>query len=378
MLITHPDSLGFLFARSCEPLTISGLPDGACELNIIVSVDGTEYTFRSTAVGGSLKLRFSDILRHFETPLFSHEDMASGFFRVKMAGISVIAAHTEDDLSSWTGFCVFGGCHRPDDEIEALAAGKYWWTFRPQSALTYKFSREYLAMARPADGAADVRIDLTLHFATAGKVSAVWYERITPDATIEGRPSIIAVDCSYRVIRAKADELGYADDTLLAYDIAGTDADNPTTSDMPVGQRFIVARNDSRVRGWMFRNSLGMLDTVYSWGDVTRDVNSETTTFKALRTTRELDNFSEEIWSVDTGYVDKKGLLQLWYEFFRSKERYAILSDGTVAEIVVDEIGAEYQVGQTGNMNFKCRLSKEIEGYDFTKSVLEEFSDEFT
>lgn len=378
MRITHPDSLGFLFSRSCEPLTISDLSsEGACELEILVSVGDTEYTFKSTAVGGTLTLRLSDILRHFETPLFSH-DIASGFIHVKMPGIGVIAMYTEDEWSSWVGSCIFGGCHRPADEITALASGKYWWTFRPQSALTYKFSKEYLAMARPADGGADVRLDLTLHFATAGKVSAVWYERIAPDATIVGRPSIVVIDCSYMVIRAKADELGYADDTLLAYDIAGTDADNPSTFDMPVGQRFIVARNDSRVRGWMFRNSLGMLDTVYSWGDVTRDVNSEMTTFKTLRTTRELDNFSEEIWSVDTGYVDKKEMLQLWYEFFRSKERYAILSDGTVAEIVVDEIGAEHQVGQTGNLSFKCRLSKETEGYDFTKGVLEDFSDEFT
>lgn len=377
MTIYHPDSLGFLFARSCEPLTISGLPDAACELEILVSVGDTEYTFKSTAVGGSLTLRLRDILRNFDTPLFSHEDV-DGLLHQKMPGVGVIAVYTEDESSSWTGFCVFGGCHRPGDEVAALASGKYWWTFRPQSALTYKFSKEYLAMARPADGGADVRLDLTLHFATAGKVSAVWYERIAPDATIEGRPSIVVIDCSYAVIRAKADGLGYADDTLLAYDIAGTDADNPSTFDMPVGQRFIVARNDSRVRGWLFRNSLGMLDTVYSWGDVTRDVNSEMTTFKTLRTTRELDNFSEEVWSADTGYIDKKELLQLWYEFFRSKERYAILSDGTVTEIVVDEIGAEHQVGQTGNMSFKCRLSKEIEGYDFTKGVLEDFSDEFT
>lgn len=368
MIITNPNGSGILFSRNCADLVISSLPDGCRDLSIRLVCDGRECSFKATPFSGKVNVHLSEILRGVETgAIFDVEQTDS----LKTSYAHKIEVHASADSASvsWTGYYMPGGSDLQQSVLSDLRSGKYWWSFRKQSAPTFKFSREFLVAAINASSSVSIR--LTFHFATAGKVTSTWRSGLTSS---QSNPSLMIIDCSYKRVRAYADSLGYTNDTIIAYDVTGVAG----SASYPVGQRFVVAPNDSRVRGWCFRNSLGGYDTVHSFGALTRSVDSEVKTFTTGHTSAEIENFSKEVWNVDTGYVADQKELNLWFEFLRSKERYFISADGTLSKIIVDENDSDSKFGTLGSLSFKCRFAKETTGYDFTKSVLEEFSDEYT
>lgn len=366
------NTLDILFSRSCQDVYLRDFSDDAWGLYLTVTSDDVSISNELSPLSSGVRVRLSEILRSLEYALFSLEDVVDsgyGTFAVRRVELAAYM-DSSGESATWTSPFISGGSHLDNQALIALEDGAYWLTFRTQTSYTFRFSKEILAAFIPNH----TRFDVVFHFVNAGKVTG----QIV--AVAAATNTVFALDCSYSRMRVLADELGYQDDAILAYDIMGTaePEDGIESSGFPVGQRFIVARNNSRVKGWMFRNSLGSLDTVYSFGDVKRDVDSETKTFRRDRMTGELENYSNEVWSVDTGYVADKQALELWYEFFRSKERYVVLEDSTVVPVVVDEFNAEHIVNAAGSMSFKCRLSKEREGYDFTRAALADFSDEFT
>lgn len=368
MIISDPNGDGILFSRSCSDLTIMNIPETSREVSVQLFSGDRESSFKATQFGGKVIIRLCEILRGLDAGSVFDIDQTNGITLSSPHRIDIYAS-AGDDSATWQGWFVDGGSDLGKTSLSELFGGRYWWSFRKQSAPTFKFSKEIMVAA--VNTSSKVSIVITYHFAQAGKVSSTWYGDL---ASEQANPKLMAIDCSFRKVREYADALGYVNDTIIAYDITGI-ADS---SGYPVGQRFVVAPNDSRVRGWFFRNSLGGYDTVYSFGAVTRSIDSETRVFTARRTSTELENYSDEVWNIDTGYIADKRDLELWYEFLRSKERYAISLDGSLGKIIVDECDSDLQSGNLGNMTFKCRFAKESSGYDFTKPVLEDFSDEYT
>lgn len=368
MIISDPNGDGILFSRSCSDLTIMNIPETSREVSLQLFSGDRQSSFKATQFGGKVIIRLCEILRGLDAGSVFDIDQTNGITLSSPHRIDIYAS-AGDDSATWQGWFVDGGSDLGKTSLSELFGGRYWWSFRKQSAPTFKFSKEIMVAA--VKNSSRVSISVTFHFAQAGKVTWTWHSNLNSTSS---NPKLMFVDCSFRKVREFADTLGYVNDTIIAYDITGTaDADG-----YPVGQRFIVAPNDSRVRGWCFRNSLGGYDTVYSYGAVTRSIDSETKVFSAGRTSTELENYSDEVWNIDTGYIADKRDLELWYEFLRSKERYAISPDGSLIRILVDESDSDLQSGKLGSMTFKCRFAKETSGYDFTKPVLEDFSDEFT
>ena len=347
-----------IFSRSCNDLEIINIPIDCRAVKIEIFCDDINYAFSLSPRKQRLTLRLTDILRSLEFPA-TISTIGIEFMTFSPKRIEIEAKADDGTSARWQGEFVPGYCNMPAVEKENLLSSKYWWTFRNQTARTYQHAKEYLL----ARFGSSVSISITYHFSTAGKKTFVWYTSTYAE--------LLLVNCSYSVVRKFADYKGYTNDRIIAYDIWGSD-------NLPVGQRFVVCPNDSRVKGWVFRNSLGAFDTVFSSGDITRSIDSEMTLFLSKDTEIELSNLSKEIWDINTGYINDRKELELWYEFFRSKERYVILNDGALSRIVIDESSSKSQIGKLGNLSFKCRFSKEIEGYDFTKQVLEDFSDEYT
>ncbi|MGN1220664.1 MAG: hypothetical protein ACI4TU_06975 [Candidatus Cryptobacteroides sp.] len=211
---------------------------------------------------------------------------------------------------------------------------------------------------------------MDIHLGRTGKVSILYKSLLTTK-----QASLATIDCSYDKIESIAKENGYGDDDILAYDIYGSDG---VSRDCPIGQRFIIAPNDRNVRAWTFRNSLGAFDTVYSSGELCRAIDSETRNFTTSGSEMELANISKEVFTVNTGYIRSKGELNLGYEFLRSSERYILSADGNHHRIVVDSQDSKKVLDAAGSLSFKCRMSEEVFGYAEEKSVLDEWSDEFT
>lgn len=350
-----------VFSRTCRDIIITNAP---ATFTIQFEYHGRKFGFDARPFSGSYRLKLSEILRALENETILPKSQNT--VTLYAPETLIIRFGQNNNVECTRNVRWIPGYCSAEDIANELLAGHYWWTFRSQNAKTYKFAKEYLQTR--ISTSSSLPFKLTFHFKKKGKVVHEWTSFSSSDST-----KILQLDLSYKTIRQIADEIGYKDDELLAYDISGGSA-----QDKPVGQRFIVAPNDRKVRAFCFRNSLGAFDTVYSCGEVNLAIESERKSFITSRQEIEIGNVSKEVIKVDTGYIATRRELNLWYEFLRSYERYLINSDGTMSRIVVDDSDSQKTLHAVGSLNFKFRMSVENEGYEITTSRLEEFSDEFT
>lgn len=371
MIITGPAIDEIVFSRTAKNIKVTDIPAGVTFEVYFVCNRAGRFGFSARAYEGTYVLQLAEILKSLEgsTPAYT---IPPGGCQTISPNELLIEFHLSGTVSaSATIKWVPGYCRANSDEIIQLMNAGYWWTMRPQTAYTLSWSRETLQLAVPAGFTADsINIYADIHFSNSGK-QRVLYQTIPYEASAR----MIVIDASYTYIESLALRSGYTDDTILAYDIVGSigGLDN-----YPVGQRFIVAPKDRNIRGWYFRNSLGAFDTVYSFGSVSRAIESEIKTFTTNMKELEVSNISKETFSIDTGYIKNQKELNLWYEFLRSTERYAILSANEISRIIVDDSDSKKTLNEVGGITFRCRMSEEVEGYGFTKTRLEDFSDGFT
>lgn len=369
MTITGPDIHSMIFSRSAPNIILSQVSGGPVQIRITHNGASTTYDINVNPSTKTCTIALREILRALEPNTIAQTIPASASPWIETFPDEITMEILIDGEvgGSWRGRFIPGFC-KDSDVLQMLLNEQYWWTFRKQTAHTYRFSREYLTTGiEPYLEGHEIHI--VFHFKNNGKKDIIWEPSHDPSAHKE------TFDVSYRRIRQIADTMGYADDEIIAYDVYGSTSSG---SDRPIGQRFIVAPNNRKVRGFFFRNSLGAFDTVYSTGEISRAIESECKTFIASREELEISNLSHEVIKVDTGYIAAKAELNLWYEFLRSAERYAINSDGSISRIIVDGSDSEKTLSEAGSLNFRFRMSIENEGSDLTKSHLEEFSDEFT
>ena len=336
---------------------------------------GNEYGFPAKPYLGKYTLHLDEVLKAFEESTIAPDVPDGGYVAIAPRLLTIEFSETPDltstpDVHSCAIKWMPGYCNMGSDDRNRLLSGIYWWTLRPQSALTLKWSREILQTAiKSSDSEDSVKIVIDLHFAEKEK-QRMAYLTIPRQAD----NTFAAIDVSYSSIEKAALKAGITDQ-IIAYDVIGI---TDKFIDRPIGQRFVVVPMDRYIRAWYFRNSLGAFDTVYSFGEVTRSIESEAKTFTVGGKELEISNISKDVYSVDTGYIKNEKELNLWYEFLRSVERYIISEDGKYHRIVVDSSDSKKTLNEAGSISFKCRMSEELEGYAFPKSRLEDFSNEFT
>lgn len=369
MNIIGPNSNEIIFSRTAGDIVVTDIPSGPL-FEVYFAYEGRRFGFEARAYNGKYTLHLSEVLKALEENTSAPAVPDGGCLSIYAKTLTVEFLLGEELEDSCVINWIPGYCKANSDDIEKLTHSGYWWTFRPQTAYTYAWSREILQLALPANSA-EIEIYVDIHFAEYGK-KRLLYKTVRPDGpTFE----LVAIDVSYKHIENLAYLSEYTDGHILAYDVTGV---SDGVEDLPIGQRFIVAPKNRDVRGWYFRNSLGAFDTVYSFGSFARALESEAKTFTTNKKELELTNITKETFSVDTGYIKNEKELNLWYEFLRSTERYIVLNDNEVARIVVDESDSEKTLSEAGSISFRCRMSEEVEGYDFSKSRLEDFSDGFT
>ena len=369
MNITGPNKNEIVFSRTTRDIVVTDIPSGPL-FEVYFVYEKRRFGFEARAYDGTYTLHLSEVLKALESNTMAPDVPDGGCLTLYPKTLTIEflldkALEVSHEIRWIPGYCKANA-----DDLKLLMNSGYWWTMRPQAAYTLPWSREILQMALPADsGAVDIYVDI--HFAEYGK-KRLLYKTVRP----EGQdPEFVAIDVSYKYIEDLAFKSEYVDGHILAYDVTGVSGDK---EDLPIGQRFIVAPKNRNIRGWYFRNSLGAFDTVYSFGSVTRAIDSEIKTFTANMKELEISNISKETFSIDTGYIKNRKELNLWYEFLRSTERYAILSHNEISRIIVDESDSKKTLNEVGSISFRCRMSEEVEGYELSKARLEDFSEGFT
>ena len=99
--------------------------------------------------------------------------------------------------------------------------------------------------------------------------------------------------------------------------------------------RLVLARQDVRVKEFVFCNSFGVEDRVYSSGRSNPKLEGASVAFLNGAVEQELRNDATEGREVFSGYLGSARESALWLDFLKAHERHILLSRG-LARIIVD------------------------------------------
>ena len=133
-------------------------------------------------------------------------------------------------------------------------------------------------------------------------------------------------------------------------------------------------KDDSRVQMFRFRNTYGMLDSIYASGAITRDVSgTEYRSFINGDTENETSNDFKEKYITDTGYLGTRAMIDYWADFFRSSEHY-VWKDGSWVRIILDDVPeGESTFGQVSSFKFSWHLATQPTGRVCSYPALEPY-----
>ncbi|MGM9767870.1 MAG: hypothetical protein ACI3Z0_05350 [Candidatus Cryptobacteroides sp.] len=331
-----------VFTRSAKNITLKDA--GEEPVRFIISVnDDTVGSFLAIPVAGEVILHLKDILTALEDkikfPLISQGDI--------IRNISTVTIKAGDD-AIWDHYVFPGGAD------SMMISNCPVLTARPQKARTFTdgIERHVTKWDVPTGG---IKLECRLRFQTGVPQDIQILYNKASGTVIED------ADVSYKAIREAADNEGYESERITSYSIRPvyTIIEKPPHQYGP-WQHFIVCHG--RHHQYLFRNHYGAIDTIYAVGQLARSVDSEISTFLSERTERELTNDAVVKYEQNSGYLISNEEVRFWSEFFRSKERYAVVS-GEIRPIVVDSISMEAKGDEVNSVKFQWHYS-ELDTYD--------------
>lgn len=310
---------------------------------------------------GKIRLDVKKILKGLEPIVRAGLDNISGLAGDGLLFLRTFAVSAEQgsDTASISWPVVAGGSPS-EEEADSLLVPEYFWNRKPQKYITYISGVETLSLFLQT-GKLCARIYFRMRSPETVNIGAQWDLSV-----VGGLQCIMMCDCSYSRIRAAADEAGYADEAILAYDIFWVTAEGTEGAYV---QRFIV--RDMPVRTFLFRNSIGTYDTIHVGTDRKRSLESEVTVFENGGEERELRNDHNLTFEENTGYLISEEEVNFWYEFLTSDERY-VLSDGVRKRIIIEESDSEVMERSVASITFKWHFAEEPAGAVQSRKVLDE------
>lgn len=245
---------------------------------------------------------------------------------------------------------------------------RHWLSWREQISVTMRDAREFLTFASGlkllgwSSGTYSAKAKLFVHGSDP-------VETTIAEGTLEDDCKYFKLDYS----SAKLCESAGVDITrLIAIDcyfvLDGKDSGGTNAHLASYPLRLIISgANDSRLKEFIFCNSLGVEDRVISFGINARSVKGESRVFTSDGTSHELDNSGIESFQVRSGNISSARGAALWSDFLKASGRY-LTSGGKVTEIIVEEWDTDITEGELGNVSFKYHLSRTDRGRWFEDS----------
>lgn len=312
--ISNPN--GYLFSRTAPSLDLVEV-GGDYLVDFKVTVNGyldSQVEFSLRAVNGTVHLRLDEMLEVLLPRISPSIPNTTTSYNNEVEVLATRSAAYDSALK--TVWCFRGG-------IDGDQADRRWLTWKPQVTRTWLWASEILSFLLPTNVSKTVYAKVYLDTGTSVRVTMGTFNASVSE------PRICSVNCSLSRI---LDFSSVSGNTVLAYDVYATD--------IPA-HRFIVGRERVRVREFLFENSLGVLDTVFATGDVSRETDSNVMKFCREGSQMELFNDAVERFKVNAGGIRERRMMDHWQDFFRSNDRYVLLQGGDVRRIIVDSIEPE-------------------------------------
>lgn len=336
-----------LASRNAEDITLQGITASRVDITVTLQ-SSVSFSFSAQPYSGQLKIRLKDILTSLKVLAFqAPPETESGVAAVAAAKTVAIEASASGETSPtpWSRTVFEGGYN---GAVHTALVSSYWWTWRDQRCRTFKTGKEYLG-ALVQSGQESIRVtarfsDNTTAQATFGSI----------DARAGARFGII--DVSYDRMAAL-----FSTKTVVSYSVY--------RGSSQYAQVYDVSSIKQR-QTFVFRNSLGLFDTVYATGRISDGADRDVTTFIGEDRSESIcDNSSREHIYVNSGRIDTRGERTLWDEFLHSEDAWEYVS-GTMRKIVVDNFDMKLQRGASASLTFEYHYSQEPSGNGYIKAAI--------
>ncbi len=240
------------------------------------------------------------------------------------------------------------------------AAGKtpaqlvgHWLSWRDQVSKTQTWGRERLTFLAGLDllgwRSGSYAVSAKVYFQDADPVTIT-----LASGTLQAGCQFVTVDASFAAIAARVSGIPRAWD--VSYSFAGRDSGGSAASIDGYPLRLVVARADVRVKEFIFCNSFGVEDRVYSSGRSNPKLEGTSAAFLNGGEESELRNDAEEGREVYSGYLGSARESALWLDFLKAHERHILLA-GELERIVVDSQETDLQDNAIGSVKFTYHLA---------------------
>lgn len=337
----NPDPLA---SRNAEDITLTGIT--ADTVSLTVKRAGTAVcTFAAEPYSGALRIRLRDILNsvlpyEIQTPPQDYGDAELGTVSIEAAATGSTAPTPWSRTAFRSGY---------DNSFHSALMGSYWWTWRDQRCRTFPGGKEYIG-ALFSSGTTQVKVLATFSDGTTSQ------QTLCSVIVGTGKKKFAVMDVSVETVA----EL-FPGKAIMSYKIQ--------RGGSAFAQVYEVSRLPFR-KAFVFRNSLGLFDTVYATGRISDGATRDVKTFIGEDRSENIsDNSSRERIYVNSGHVDTRGERTLWDELVFSLDVWE-WTGGKLRKIVIDTFDYKLQQGFSDSLNFEYHYSAAPSGRGFEKSEI--------
>lgn len=340
----EPILYGPLFIRDAQDINL--VAASADPVDLTVSVGGSSWTIPVTPV--LTNNRYLAALRMRE--ILSSVVGIPGLANAGEREVPLVTLSAGDATMSVRA--VYGAA---SGKTPTQLAG-HWLSWRDQVSMTHAWGRERLTFLAGLDllgwqsGTYSVKAKI---FLSSGDPVTV----TLTSGTLQSGCRYVTVDASYATIAAavSASVRSKIRAWDVSYSFSGTDSQSAAATINGYPLRLIIARDEVRVKEFVFCNSFGVEDRVYSSGRSNPKLDGSSVSFLSGASEYELRNDSTEGREVYSGRLGSARESALWLDFLKAHDRY-ILASGGLARIIVDSQETDLQDNALGSVKFTYHL----------------------
>lgn len=333
-----------LASRNAADITLQA--PNVSKVNILVTAGEDSFAFDVEPYSGVLKIRLADILNSILQPIFLNPSHNSRTALIPEVSILATALPQRTDSATWSRLAFLAGY---DKAFHDSLMGDYFWTWKDQVCRTFASGKEYLA-AIFHDESTAIEVEATF---SDGSISTETPITITAS---DEEYKIAIFDVSPQVI-----EEMFPGETVVSYKIQ--------KGGSVYRQAYEISRRKP-TRTFIFRNSLGVFDTVYATGRISDGATFDVKKFIGEDRAENIsNNNSREHIYVNSGYIETRGERALWNDLALAADAWEY-SDGAFRKIVIDKFDMKLQRGLADSLTFEYHYSEAPTGTGYEKVEL--------
>lgn len=306
------------FADESQWLTLTTDTDDT--VTVSVSVDGESLSFTVTPSSGVTRLPVGEIVR----------TLAGGGSLVNLTVTATQGAES----------CSYTATVFPCRKFTYTTLGTAVFSGRPKTSTVYSGEKDNISFLNSSAQGSAAYIRFIYR---SGSKSAAY-----PLSQSSGTPKIYSLDISYDTAISIASGKGLDTSSVTGYEV--WIATSSTKGDIYTCN---IGAAKLSMRTYKFLGTRGTYEYIHATGPFGRSVETETTVFiESGSVERELGNDSSMRFEQNSGYIGSAGEGSFWLQFFSSKERYAVESDGAERLIVIDDCDQSLTDLEIGEVSF--------------------------